>query len=844
MYCHVNVKTGSRGTGQSAAAKYDYISRAGKYAAACQDEVVYIESGSMPSFASSDARLYWAAADSHERSNGRLFRSLTAALPNSLDAADRLDLARSFAAHVTGGELPYTLAVHAGLSKEAGVANNPLLHLVFSERVNDGVARAAEQWFRRAAPKGGDPAAGGARKSERTKPRAWLEETRQAWAAEMNLAFGRAGVSNRVTPESHAAQLARARESGNAVEAEHLLLNPPSEHIGPAAKHRWEERSSGAPAQKPDRYAAYEEASASAREARSAHARDAAEAAEAKLQVEALDAEIAALEAEQRRADAAVRQRQEADARREAEQRRAEAKRDEERKARQTALAHLPGGVALYLAHLADLDPKWNVNGNKTTTGGNIDAALDAAESDTRRLERLRGVLSDEASTARYREEFGKAAAGRFTTADLDSALAAAERDRQRRQAEAAQRRRWADTARRVSRLERLLSAPVAGEAFIAALDAQNPSWRRTPAHPSDIDRALDAAERGRDSGKPPPWRHRLVLDAERAFPGVASTAWRDAGAGFDRFTDTGRQAGSVSQTLSDRARARALAAERPEPPTPPGVVKRLFKWLRERVERLLGKLRPSKAVHHEDRSPGGDVEPARAAATEREPAERDMAGQLIAAARTAARQWGNTTPATETLIAAAASIGARRETSASQRAVLERINRETAPWIGRSTEAAELRHRGLVEREAAADQRHRQALGEWSALPRRRRWMTRRPERESPGLPGRQEVEVARHELFGVVRAAMAAELERVMPRPRPPAEPARTLPAETMRHHGAPSPPSRAPLRSDGEVERPAEGKRPVRVPTGDTSSSSAPATSPPGRTTRRDRGQEPSR
>ena len=60
------------------------------------------------------------AADSHERSNGRLFRSLTAALPNSLDSAGRRELARSFAAHVTAGELPYTLAVHAGHSKKAG----------------------------------------------------------------------------------------------------------------------------------------------------------------------------------------------------------------------------------------------------------------------------------------------------------------------------------------------------------------------------------------------------------------------------------------------------------------------------------------------------------------------------------------------------------------------------------------------------------------------------------------------------------------------------------------------------------------------------------------------------
>ena len=816
MYCHVNVKTGSRGTGQSAAAKYDYISRAGKYEAACQDEVVHLESGSMPSFASSDARLYWAAADSHERSNGRLFRSLTAALPNSLDAADRLDLARSFAAHVTGGELPYTLALHAGLSKKAGVADNPHLHLVFSERVNDGVARAAEQWFRRAAPKGGDPAAGGARKSERTKPRAWLDETRQAWAAEMNLAFGRAGVADRVTAESHAAQLARAREAGDAAEEERLLLNPPSEHIGPAAKHRWEDRSSGAPELKPDRYAVYEEASASAREARSAHARDAAEAAEARLMVETLDAEIAALEAEQRRADAA--------ARREAERRRVEAKRDEERKARRTALAGVPGGVELFLANLADLDPKWNVDGNDATTGGNIDAALDAAESDETRLVRLRGVLSDEAADTRFRQQLGRGG-GRFTTADLDDAVATAEA-----------------LLRRVSRVRELFATPGGDAALVAALDRRSPSWSRTGT-PTDIERALDVAERRVDRRQAATWEHRVVLEAEQQFPNVPAASWRRTGEGFHEFTDTGRPARRLTRTLSDRARAVAIAAERPERPEPPGLVRRLFEWVRERVERLLGRLRPSKAAHHEDRSPGSAVEPAGAAAAGREPAERDLAGKLITAARTAARQWGNTTPATETLIAAAASINARRETSASQRAVLEQINWETAPWVGRSTEDAELRHRGLVERAAAADQRHRQALAEWSALPRRRRWMTRRPERESPGLPSRQELAVARNELFGVVRAAMAAELERVMPRPRPASEPARTRPAETIRRHDAPSPPSRAPLRSDGEVERPAEGKRPVRGLTRDTLSRPAPATSPPGRTTRRDRGQEPS-
>ena len=812
MYCHVNVKTGSRSAGQSATAKYDYISRTGKYEAACQDEVVHLESGSMPAFASSDARLYWAAADSHERSNGRLFRSLTAALPNSLDFAGRLDLARTFAAHVTGGELPYTLAVHTGLSKRAGVADNPHLHLVFSERVNDGVERAAEQWFRRAAPKGGDPATGGARKSERTKPRAWLDETRQAWAAEMNLAFDTAGVTDRVTSESHVTQLARAREAGDAAAEERLLLNPPSEHIGPAAKHRWEDRSSGAPELKPDRYAAYEEASASAREARSAHARDAAEAAEARLQVERLDAEIAALEAEQRRADAA--------ARREAERRRAEAKRNEERKARRTALVGVPGGVELFLANLADLDPKWNMDSNDATTGGNIDAALAAAESDEMRLVRLRGVLSDEAADARFRQQLGRCG-GRFGTADLDDAVATAEALR-----------------KRVSRVRELFATPGGDAALVAALDRRSPSWSHTGT-PTDIERALDVAERRLDRRQAVTWEHRVVLDAEQQFPNVPGAAWRQTGECFLDFTDPGRPARRLTRTLSDRARAVAIAAERPEPPAAPGLVKRLFEWVRERVERLLGRLRPSTAAHRQDRAGGGDVEPAGPAAAGREPAARDLVGPLIAAARTAARQWGNTTPATDTLISAAASISARRETSASQRAVLEQINWETAPWVGRSTEAAGLRGRCSAEKDAAADQRHRQALSEWSALPRRRRWFTPRPERERPRPPSEQEVAVARGELFGVVRAAMAAELERVMPRPRPPSEPTRTPPAETMRRHDAPSPPSRAPLRSDGEVERPAEANRPVRGPTRDTSSRPAAAMSPP----RRDRGHEPS-
>ncbi len=802
MYCHLNVKTGSRATGQSAAAKYDYISREGRYARARQDEVVHVESGAMPAFASSDARLYWAAADSHERSNGRLFRSLTAALPNSLNMAGQLALARRFAAHVTAGEMPYTLALHAGLSREPGTPDNPHLHLVFSERVNDGVERPADAWFRRAALAGRDPAQGGARKSERTKPREWLEETRQAWAAQMNQAFARAGVADRVTAESHEAQLARARAAGDTEEEERLLLNPPSEHIGPAAKHKWEDRSPGAPELMPDRYAQYEQASDAARETRLAHARDTAEVAEARSRIERLDAQIAALEAEQRRVEEAARRRKETAARREALRRRDDAKWKQKVKDRETALGLLPGGVELYLAYLADLDPKWSVGGNISSSRTNVDAALDAAESDTRRQGRLCAVLTDKAAAARYRRQIGKGNR-RFTTADVDDAIA---------HAEALQKR--------VSRLQHLFATPGGDAALFSALEDRSPSWPRTAA-PIDIERAMDVASRSLGGRQAANWQHRVVLEAEQQFPRVPAAAWQRAGERFDAFTDTGGAGRRITRTLSDRARAFAIAAERPEPPARPALVKRLFEWVRERVQTMLRRLRPSKAAHHEDRPPGGDVEHPRAAAADRAERERRQAAKLIAAAQAAARKWGNIPLATETAVSVAESLSARPGTPAAHRAVLEQI-RNAAPHSSLTSESAALRRRCLAISDAAADQRHRQALREWEAQSWTLRQITGRPTRESLGPPSYRDLAAARDELARVVRSAMTAELDRLMP----------------QRRAGAPS--AAAPRHDRQPDERTAERQRQVPVRTPDTRPERAPARSP----APRDRGHEPSR
>ena len=118
---------------------------------------------------------------------------------------------------------------------------------------------------------------------------------------------------------------------------------------------------------------------------------------------------------------------------------------EEQRDAGLQALAGLLGGMDLYHAHLADLDPKWDSKRNNKSSRENIDAALAAAGSDAGRLGRFRVVLSDKVDAARYQEELGKVA-GQFKTSDLDRALAAAEQEKAARVRREARHQMVSDT--------------------------------------------------------------------------------------------------------------------------------------------------------------------------------------------------------------------------------------------------------------------------------------------------------------------------------------------------------------------------------------------------------------
>ena len=159
---YLNASKGSRSTGQSAAAKFQYITRSGRYAAG-HAEIVTTMSGNLPCWAGGPAA-FWAAADQHERANGRLFRSYVISLPRELGPPEWEALAKSLASQICGKDrLPWSAAIHAGDGA------NPHLHLVINERVDDGIARDGPGWFRRAALAGDDPASGGARKTQRLR---------------------------------------------------------------------------------------------------------------------------------------------------------------------------------------------------------------------------------------------------------------------------------------------------------------------------------------------------------------------------------------------------------------------------------------------------------------------------------------------------------------------------------------------------------------------------------------------------------------------------------------------------------------------------------------------------
>lgn len=151
---HFEIKSGRNGCDHS-----HYIARKGFHGK--REDLVASGYGNLPAWAGEEPEVLWKAAEKYERKNGAVYREMTISLPNELSVDQNVALATDLVAKLAPGK-PHQFAIHAPKSSIAGEAN-PHLHLMTSDRVDDGIERPADRFFKR--PNAKDPTLGGRRKS-------------------------------------------------------------------------------------------------------------------------------------------------------------------------------------------------------------------------------------------------------------------------------------------------------------------------------------------------------------------------------------------------------------------------------------------------------------------------------------------------------------------------------------------------------------------------------------------------------------------------------------------------------------------------------------------------------
>lgn len=223
---HLSAKIGKKGKAGPHAA---YLSREGKYQGRDRyEDLEATGAGNMPAWADHNPINFWEAADEHERENGSTYREIEVALPRELDAEQRRELVEAFVAQELGGKHAYQWAIHTPKAALEG-GEQPHAHIMYSERIIDGVERDPDQYFKRYNSK--NPDRGGCQKASGGKARGALKEElvacRQRWAELQNAHLERHGHVARVDHRSLADQ---------------GIARDPEKHLGPGRAQVLQER--------------------------------------------------------------------------------------------------------------------------------------------------------------------------------------------------------------------------------------------------------------------------------------------------------------------------------------------------------------------------------------------------------------------------------------------------------------------------------------------------------------------------------------------------------------------------------------------------------------------------
>lgn len=218
---HCSAKIGAKG---GAGPHSEYISREGKYSkekGSRYEDLEAAGAGNMPAWAEENSLHFWRAADEYERANGSTYRELVVALPRELTPDQRRELVEDFIAQEIGDRHAYQWAIHTPRAALDG-GEQPHAHVMYSERIRDGIERDPAQYFKRANKK--NPERGGCAKASGGKMPAELKAellaTRERWAAIQNAHLERHGHTTRVTHLS-------LKDQG--------IDREPERHLGPKA---------------------------------------------------------------------------------------------------------------------------------------------------------------------------------------------------------------------------------------------------------------------------------------------------------------------------------------------------------------------------------------------------------------------------------------------------------------------------------------------------------------------------------------------------------------------------------------------------------------------------------
>lgn len=212
-YYQCSVSVGAKGGG---AAHARYVGRTGEFEHRSKTEKLEaVVEGNLPAWART-ADYFFQQADKYEREKGTTYRDVEFALPRQLNPEQRLALANDFRERLLGDRHAFIMGLHTPVSQFDG-QEQPHAHLAFSERMNDGVARDPDEYFKRYNAK--NPEKGGCKKLAGGSKEA-LDETRKLWEEVANEHLERAGLDVRLDRRS-------LKERGI------IRTVPPEQHWGP-----------------------------------------------------------------------------------------------------------------------------------------------------------------------------------------------------------------------------------------------------------------------------------------------------------------------------------------------------------------------------------------------------------------------------------------------------------------------------------------------------------------------------------------------------------------------------------------------------------------------------------